>query len=108
MDSQLIAAALEKFKPDSSLHLALIDHAKIAQIAVQEIMVPISGIWILILPPQILRPASAQCFKEDREHRLGGVSLEEFGKQHGGENAWEAAEPGMKRLVVEGPIHASL
>lgn len=103
MDSQPIAAALEKLKPTPSLHLDAVDHAKLQDLAIG-VMVTLSPLWLSVVHEQILRPGSVQYFKEDRERQLGGMSLRDYEKQHG-DGAFKAAEPGMQRLKDELTTH---
>jgi hypothetical protein len=95
MDSDAIAARLERDHPSPSLHL---DSPILAQVeeVLTKIQFPLMGVWMPRVP-SILNERSREYFERTRAERLG-KSLEEFSKTNGGEEAWIEALPGIIAL----------
>lgn len=96
MESAAIASALESRYPEPSLHLETGLHEKF-----EAAFGKIGGPLVPVIMPRIARDKLAESsvpwFQEARAKRFG-MSLEELERTKGGEQAWQAAEPGFEDL----------
>lgn len=103
MDSSKIVEKLEAAHPDPSLQLndALQQQA---QEALTKILFPMVAFVFLRVHGKVVTEGEMDWFRTDREQRacqmLGRdhISLEEWERESGGEEAFKASEPGMERL----------
>lgn len=96
MESRKIATRLEQDYPSPSFKL---DNPILAEVArlVPKMVEPLRGVWMPNVPGNLLNPHSSEYFAQTRSKRYG-KSLEDFGKEHGGEEAWMEALPATKEL----------
>ena len=94
MESEAIAAALEKLHPSPSLHLG-IPLQKEADDWVAGFRSSLGGVLIPKIPGNLLSEQSADYFERTRKEMFG-MPLSEVGKAKGGEDAWEKAESHLK------------
>jgi hypothetical protein len=107
MDSQSIAAALERLHPEPPLRLdaPLLPAMRRVVAAVRGSM---GSRWMPRVPDAVLTPPSAEYFHRTRELALG-VPLPRYAEEHGGAEAWKAAWPAIAEMVQllkieEGPF----
>ena len=96
MDSAKIAPALEKLKPEPSLHLDQELQGKLQAILMKAVG-PLSAVFMPRLARDVIDEESVANFREVRQKRFG-MSLEEVEQTRGGDMAWKAAEPSIMDL----------
>ncbi|KAK7734351.1 hypothetical protein SLS57_000044 [Botryosphaeria dothidea] len=98
MDSMKIAHELEKRYPQQPLRL---DSDLVPQVVeiVPTIMGPLAGVVLPLVPRNILTEKSQPYFYETRKVRFG-MSLDQFEKEKGGEQAWAAAKEPLEKLAA--------
>lgn len=95
MNSKSIVIQLEKTYPEPSLHLDS-PALKLVETLLPGIWAPLAGVWMPRIP-DILNEDSSEYFARTRA-QWKGKSLEQFGKEEGGEEAWMATTPGIKAI----------
>lgn len=96
MDSLAIAEKLETLHPSPSLHLDNNLHNALGPI-IGRISLPLIPIFMPRIGRDIVPESAADYFHETRSKRFG-MPLDELEKQKGGEQAWQAARPGIEGL----------
>ena len=96
MDSAVIAAKLESVQPEPSLHLDNNLHQEVRPI-IGKIAGPLVPVYMPRIGRDLIVESSYDFFQETRGKRFG-MPLDELEKAKGGEQAWEAAQPGMAEL----------
>jgi hypothetical protein len=96
MDSKNIANRLERDHPSPSMHLDS-PLLKNVEDLMPNIVMPMRGIWMPLVPRNLLNECSREYFERTRCERLG-MSLSEFMEKEGGEDAWVKSTPGLKEL----------
>lgn len=96
MDSRPIAQRLEKDHPTPSLHLDSPILPEVAKL-LPGIRDPLRGVWLPKVPANLLPERSREYFVRTREKRWG-KPLAQVQAEHGGEEAWIEAMPGIKAL----------
>ena len=96
MDSAAIATKLESLYPTPSLHLDTGLHQALGP-TIGKIGRPLSGIFMPRIARDVLLESSVAWFRAAREAAFG-MTLDEMERTRGGEQAWEAAEPGFEEL----------
>ena len=97
MDSKAIAQELERRHPSPSLHLDSPLLSQLEDTLLFEVARPSAGIWMPLVPRNLLNPRSAEYFYETRAPRVG--PLDQFEKEKGGETGWSAAKAGFDKLA---------
>ncbi|KAF2098285.1 hypothetical protein NA57DRAFT_57446 [Rhizodiscina lignyota] len=98
MDSLAITKELEKRYPTPSLHLDSPILPKAMQ-ALGKVAEGTRPVWMAKVPAALLNPPSAEYFLRTRSEQVGQPLLE-YGKEKGGDQAWNNAEPAIKDLVA--------
>ncbi|KUJ16644.1 uncharacterized protein LY89DRAFT_685548 [Mollisia scopiformis] len=96
MDSKKIATRIEKEHPEPHLHLDSPILEQLSKIT-PKAMGPLRGIALPGVHANLLPERSKEYFGRTRQARLG-KTLEQYGKDSGGEEAWMEALPGIKEL----------
>ena len=96
MDSLAIAQKLESLHPSPSLHLDNGLHLKVGPIF-GKIGAPLLPVFMPRIGRDVIVESSVPYFQEARKKAFG-MSLDEFEKMKGGEQAWQAAQPGVEDL----------
>jgi hypothetical protein len=97
MDSKPIATRIEELYPSPSLHLDSPALKQVEEKCIPNIVGPLRGVWMHLVPATLLNDPSSEYFTRTREESLG-KSLQEFAQHSGGEGAWIEALPGIKAL----------
>jgi glutathione S-transferase len=107
MDSQKIAAELERRQPEPSLRL---DSPRLGQVdaLTNEVLNAVLPNALTLIPEQVLNEPSAAHWNRTRAAALGVASLEDIVREKGGEKAFDAARPALEKLTAllretEGP-----
>lgn len=96
MDSKAIAERLEKDHPSPPLHLDSPILSKVAEI-IPKATTPMAGIWMPLVPENLLNPRSKEYFERTRQVRVG-KPLSELAMETSEEEAWKNAIPGLNEL----------
>ncbi|KAK2592605.1 hypothetical protein QQS21_009712 [Conoideocrella luteorostrata] len=107
MDSRKIAAAIEKLHPQPCLHMDSPYLPKVEEI-LPKIFQNVIPFCYNRIPINLLNEASTQYWYTTRAERVG-MPVQEFEKKHGGEAAYEGAEPHLRQMTellkeTEGPF----
>ncbi|KAL8950996.1 MAG: hypothetical protein Q9222_002994 [Ikaeria aurantiellina] len=96
MDSINVAHELEKRYPTPSLHL---DSPLLKKITewMPTLFQPLAPVVMPKIPRNLLNPDSVTYFEETRSKRFG-MPLDQFERDHGGDEAWEKAAPAFKEV----------
>ena len=96
MDSKNIANRLEREHPSPSLHL---DSPLLKQVEemTPKVLMPFRGVWIPLVPRNLLNERSREYFERTRQERFG-MPLDELMEKEGGEDAWAKVVPALKEL----------
>ncbi|EKG14574.1 Glutathione S-transferase [Macrophomina phaseolina MS6] len=94
MDSWEIAKEIEKRYPQNSLRL---DSEPIPALA--GVFAPLAGVLLPLVPRHVLTEKSQPYFNETRKERFG-MSLDDYEKEKGGDQAWEAAKEPIAELAT--------
>lgn len=97
MDSASIAERIEQDHPTPSMYLDAPVLAEVVKI-VPKVQGALRPEWMADVPEKLLNPPSAEYFSTTREKRYG-KPLAQLKKEQGGEEAWIAALPELKRLA---------
>lgn len=98
MDSRAIANKLEELYPTPPLHLDSPVLAKLEAI-MPELMPTLSGIYIPLVPKNILDPASHPHWYKTREAKFG-MPLDELAETKGGDVAYNGAKPYLEQVTA--------
>lgn len=98
MDSRKIAEALEKIKPEPSLHMDEGEMIDRTQATVLSVNVNLGAIGMPRVPEKLLNEKSAEYFYETRKKRFG-MPLPDLAKSDRAKNAWENAAPHIQALA---------
>lgn len=96
MDSGAIASRLESLYPQPTLRLENGLHQQVGS-ALGRTMGPLVPVFMPRIARDKLVESSVPWFQEARKERFG-MSLDELEQTKGGEQAWEAAQPGFEKL----------
>ena len=96
MESSAIASKLESLYPTPSLHLENGLHAKLGPI-IGKAIGPLVPVFMPRIGRGIIVDSCYDWFQETRGKRFG-MPLDDLEKAKGGEQAWEAARPGLQEL----------
>ncbi|KAF2168650.1 hypothetical protein M409DRAFT_21394 [Zasmidium cellare ATCC 36951] len=96
MDSLKIAHALEDLHPSPSLHLDTALHEKTSLVTAKAAG-PLLPVFMPIIGRSIVLDSDSEWFETDRSQKFG-CSMAEFERTKGGQQAWDAARPGMEML----------
>lgn len=102
MDSLKIAHKLEEVHPNPSLHLDSKLHEKFSACTAKAIG-PLIAVFMPIIGRSIVLESDEEWFEKDRSERFG-MSLAEFERTKGGQQAWDKTREGMemfKALLTE-------
>lgn len=97
MDSKPIAQRLERDYPSPSLNLDSPILPEVERLLQPKVMMPLRGVWMPRVPPNLLSERSSEYFERTRAERWG-KPLSQIAKEIGGEEAWIEALPGIKEL----------
>ncbi|RYP53971.1 hypothetical protein DL768_001121 [Monosporascus sp. mg162] len=97
-DSFEIADALEKAFPAPSLHLDS-PYVKTLKAVMPDIMAALIGVYVPLVPERLLNEASRPYWYETREAKVG-MPLDRLAREKGGEEAWKAAEPHLRKATA--------
>ncbi|KAK3720543.1 hypothetical protein LTR37_003592 [Vermiconidia calcicola] len=97
MDSAAIAAKLESIHPEPSLHL---DNGLVEKVGplIGKVAFPLLPVFMPRIARDIILEEYAEWFAEARAQKLG-MPLDELERTRGGDQAWEAARPGLIELT---------
>ncbi|RYO82489.1 hypothetical protein DL766_006324 [Monosporascus sp. MC13-8B] len=98
MDSFEIAQALEKAFPTPSLHLESPYLEKLSAV-MPDTMGALVGIFVPLIPERLLNEASKPYWYEKREAKVG-MPLDRLAREKGGDEAWKAAEPHLRKVTA--------
>ena len=96
MDSAKIAAELETQYPEPPLHVDSPNLAKV-EAGVLNMFMHLRPAMIPLVPRRLLNTASVEYFERTRKERIG-MSLAQWEKEQGGDEAWEKATPAIKEV----------
>lgn len=98
MDSDKIATYLDEQYPNPPLPLSLPEDAEIAKFF-GGMIGPSRGLWMPLVPKNVLLPQCAEYFTRTREEDFcGGKSLEDYRESQDHEKIWAEMLPGIKGL----------
>lgn len=97
MDSANIAPALEQLKPEPSLLLMEQGSIDEAHSCIWAVFGSLIAEFNASVPEKLLVQEDVGWWKQDRAKRLG-MSIEELLEKKGGENAWQDAKKGFKKI----------
>ena len=97
MDSAAIASKLESLHPNPPLHLDNGIPAKLGPI-IGKVTFPILPVFMPRIGRDMIVEENYEWFQRARGERFG-MPLDQLEKEKGGEQAWEAAKPGLVELV---------
>lgn len=98
MDSEDIATYLDEQYPNPPLPLSLPEDAELKKFFVGMVG-PSRGLWMPLVPKNVLLPKCAEYFTRTREEiYCGGISLEEYRENQDYEEIWANMLPGIKGL----------
>ncbi|KAL8713147.1 MAG: hypothetical protein Q9220_002668, partial [cf. Caloplaca sp. 1 TL-2023] len=97
MDSFKVAHELENRYPTPSLHLDSPLLTKITDEWLPTLFQPLFAVIMPKIPKHLLNDASVPYFNETRSKRFG-MPLDQFERDHGGDEAWEKARPAIKEV----------
>lgn len=96
MESEAIAAALDKKFPEPSLHMDSPILVWVKEL-MPRVWTPLIPLLINSLPTRVLPPRSQAYYDENRSTREG-VSLAQIEKERGGDIAWHGAKEPLQEL----------
>lgn len=98
MDSFEIAEALEKAFPAPSLHLDS-PYVEKLKAVMPDIMAALVGVYVPLIPERLLNEASKPYWRQARSATFG-MPLDRLARERGGDEAWKAAEPHLRKVTA--------
>jgi glutathione S-transferase len=98
MDSRTIAEEIEKQHPTPSIHYDSPFRQRLFE-ALAPTFVELRPIFMPLVPKRLLKEVNNDYWQRTRQEDVG-MPLDQFEKEHGGQKAYDAASPHLKKITA--------